>query len=135
MLHSEPMFRRLAASCLFLLLFTAGCGSAPLLSVSTSDVTVEPNATSDDQRADIGYQVGAPAHVVITLVSPNGDRVTLRENDRSPDSYSLPFSGLVEVPDSPDRRVLKDGTYTILFQAQAPDGQRAQQQVKAIVKN
>lgn len=133
MLHSSTMLRRLAVLGVALVLGLGGCGSAPLLTVATHTVTVEPNANSTAQQANIGYTVGAPAHIDISLLGPKGQRVLLRNNDRSADSYSFPFSGVLAKPNSPDQQVLADGTYRLLFQAKAKDGRTAQASVTAIV--
>lgn len=127
--------RRLAVLGLAIVPLLAACGQRPLLSVAVDRLVVEPNSGFDAEAQDIPYSIGAPAHVTITLVQPDGRRVQLRDNDRDPDSYALPFGGVVEVPNSDDRRVLQNGAYTILFQARAKDGQTVERAVQAIVQN
>jgi hypothetical protein len=129
------MLRRLAVLCLAVVPLLAACGQRPLLSVGVQRVTVEPNASFDAQPQDIPYSVGAPAHLTISLVQPDGQSIQLRDNDRAPDSYALPFGGIVDVPNSPDRRVLQNGDYKIIFQARGKDGQAVQQTVDAVVQN
>ena len=97
-------------------------------------MTVEPNASVTREPQDIPYSVGAPAHVTITLVQPDGQRLTLRDNDRAPESYALTFGGIVAVPKSDDRRVLPNGDYKLVFQAKTP-GQSVEQTVDAVVQN
>ena len=129
------MHRRLAALWLVVVPLLAACGQRPLLSVGTQRLVVQPNASLDTVPEDISYTIGAPAHLRITLVQPNGQTLLLRDNDRAPDSYAIPFGGIVDVPNSQDRRVLQDGDYKILFQAQGKDGQTAEQSVDVVVKN
>ncbi len=129
------MLRRLAVLCLAILPFAASCGSQPLITVGTQPVVVEPHPNSSNQRADVGYTIGAPAHVTISLVKPDGQRILLRDSDRSPDSYSFPFSGLVDVPNSSDKQVLQNGDYKLLFAATGKDGRTLEQTVPAIIKN
>src|SRR5690242_14410055 len=101
------MLRRLAVLWLAIVPLLAGCGQRSLLSVGAQHVVVEPNASFDAQPQDIPYTIGAPAHLTITLVEPNGQTMPLRDNDREADSYALPFGGVIEVPNSDDRRVLQ----------------------------
>lgn len=130
------MLRRLAVLWLAIVPLMAACGQRPLLSVGVQRVSVTPNATVDAQPEDIPYTVGAPAHVTVTLVQPNGQSILLRDNDREPDSYAVPFGGIVDVPNSSDRRVLSDGTYKLVFQARPQNGGPAvEQTVEAVVQN
>ena len=130
------MLRRLALLCLAILPLASACGSRPLLTVGTQRVTVEPNAASSNQRVDISYSVGTLAELTIALVKPDGQQIVVRPpNDRAPDDYSFPFSGVIDVPNSNDKQVLQDGAYKLLFQARAKDGRTAEQTVDAIVKN
>ena len=110
-------------------------GSQPLLLVGTQAVTVQPSADST-QRADVSYTLGQPAQLSITLIKPDGQDLVLRGPDqRLPDTYAYPFSGVVDVPNSSDKQVLPDGRYKLLFQVKAADGRSAQQTVDAVVKN
>lgn len=129
------MLRRLAVFMMAAVPLLASCGQRPLLSVAVQHITVEPNASVGTDAEDIPYSLGAPAHVTITLVQPSGQQQVLRDNDRAPESYALPFGGIVSVPNSEDRRVLADGDYKIVFQAKGAGGQAAQQTVDAIVQN
>ncbi|HLY67626.1 MAG TPA: hypothetical protein VKU60_18960, partial [Chloroflexota bacterium] len=111
------------------------CGQRPLLEVGVQRITVEPNADITHQAEDIPYSLGAPAHVTITLLQPDGQQLVLRDNDRAAESYALPFGGIVSVPNSNDRKVLKDGDYKIVFDAKTSGGQSVQQTVDAVVQN
>jgi hypothetical protein len=129
------MLRRLAVLWLVTVPLLAGCGQGSLLSVGAKRVTVEPNASFDAQSQDIPYAVGAPAHLTITLVQPDGQKLQLRDNDRDPDTYALPFGGIVDVPNTADRRVLQNGDYKIVFQARGKNGQSVEKTVDAVVQN
>jgi hypothetical protein len=129
------MLRRLVVLLLAIVPLMAACGQRPLLSVGTQRLVVQPNASPDTVPEDIPYTVGRPAHVTITLVQPDQQRLLLRDNDRAPDTYAIPFGGIVDVPNSQDRRVLQNGDYKIVFQARGKDGQTADQLVDAIVQN
>jgi hypothetical protein len=129
------MLRRLPVLWLAIIPLLAACGQRPLLSVGTKSIVVEPNADAASETKDIPYTLAAPAHVVITLVQPDGQQMTLRDNDRAAESYALPFGGIVDVPNSPDRKVLQDGDYKVVIQARDGSGQSAQQSVDAIVQN
>src|SRR5579883_337403 len=129
------MLRRLAVLWLAIVPLVAACGQRPLLSVGVQKLTVSPNAGIDGQPQDIPYTIGQPAHLTVTLVQPSGQQIVLRDNDREPDSYSLPFGGVVEVPNSDDRRVLQDGDYKIVFKATGQNDQTAEQTVTAVVKD
>ena len=129
------MLRRLAVFWLATVPLLAACGQKPLLSVGTQQLVVQPNANLDTVPEDIPYSVGQPAHVTITLVQPDGQHLLLRDNDRAPDSYAIPFGGIVDVPNTQDRRVLQNGDYKIVFQARGKDGQTAQRTVDAVVRN
>jgi hypothetical protein len=129
------MLRRLAVLWLVTVPLLAGCGQGSLLSVGAQRVTVEPNASFDAQSQDIPYAVGAPAHLIITLVQPDGQKLQLRDNDRDPDTYALPFGGIVDVPNTADRRVLQNGDYKIVFQARGKNGQSVEKTVDAVVQN
>ncbi|MBV8085504.1 MAG: hypothetical protein JO247_11885 [Chloroflexi bacterium] len=130
------MFRRLAIVGLALVPVLAGCGQQPLLSVGVRQVTVSPNAdnTANDEIS-IPYSLGVPAHVTITLLQPDGKTIPLRDNDRAAESYALPFTGVIDVPNSTDEKVLADGTYKVVFDARTSTGQTAQQTVQATVKD
>jgi hypothetical protein len=129
------MLRRLAVLWLAIIPLMAACGQRPLLSVGTQRVVVQPNASFDTVPEDISYTVGAPAHVTVTLVQPDGQSLLLRDNDRDPDSYAIPFGGIVDVPNTQDRRVLQNGDYKVVFQARAKDGQTVERSVDAVVKD
>ncbi|HLQ33548.1 MAG TPA: FlgD immunoglobulin-like domain containing protein [Chloroflexota bacterium] len=129
------MLRRLALLGLAVIPLLAACGQRPLLSIGADHIVVEPNAGFDVEAHDIPYTVGAPAHVTISLVQPDGQRILLRDNDRDVDSYALPFGGVIEVPDSDDRRVLQNGSYKVVFQARGRDGRTLDRTVEAIVQN
>ncbi|HVA24472.1 MAG TPA: FlgD immunoglobulin-like domain containing protein [Chloroflexota bacterium] len=128
------MLRRLAVL-LVMVPLMAACGQRPLLSVGIQRLVVQPNASLDTVPEDIPYAIGAPAHVNITLVEPDGQSLVLRDNDRAPDSYAIPFGGIVDVPNTQDRRVLQNGDYKIVFQARGKDGQAVERSVDAVVQN
>ncbi|HEX6513532.1 MAG TPA: FlgD immunoglobulin-like domain containing protein [Chloroflexota bacterium] len=130
------MLRRLAVLCLAAVVLLPACGQRPLLSIGVQRVTVQPNASLDTVPEDIPYAIGEPAHLTITLLQPDGQKLVLRDNDRDPDSYAIPFGGIVDVPNTQDRRVLQDGDYEIVFDARSLRGhQTSQQTVDAVVQN
>jgi len=129
------MLRRLAVLWLAIVPLTAACGQRPLLTVATQRLVVQPNASLDTVPEDIAYTVGVAAHGSITLVQPDGQSLVLRDNDRDPDSYAIPFGGIVDVPNTQDRRVLQNGDYKIVFQARGKDGQSVERSVEAVVQN
>jgi hypothetical protein len=130
------MFRRLAITGLAFMPVLAACGQQVVLAVGTHQVTVSPNAdnTANDE-VSIPYSLSVPAHVTITLVQPDGKAVPLRDNDRAAETYALPFTGVIDVPNSTDQKVLGDGTYKVVFDARTSTGRTSEQTVQAVVKD
>lgn len=106
-------------------------GSAPLLAgVEAAPATVSPNGQNSDGPAKIAYTVGREVTVSIYLVDSAGRRYPLRLNEpRSPGTYEAAFSGAVKAnPDDVPQRILPDGAYTYVIEAETMGGQKAEAQ-------
>ncbi len=144
--HKEQMQRyatqsRLRRATLLLLalsaaLLLAGCTlGQPLLSgVQATPDTVRPD---QQQAVDLRYQIGADAFVAIYLEDEQGQRYTLREDERraaAEQPYILRFDGTIGGAEAGDddrvqRRLLPGGDYTAVVQARTEGGDSAEQRV------
>jgi hypothetical protein len=116
-----------------LMLLLAACGFAqPLL----DEVQVTPDSlqpTDADETMNIRYRVGQTADVTIYLEDASGQRYFLRRDQRrapASDPYVLRFDGTVATDDPVvKRRLLPGGDYTVVVQAQASDGDTAEERI------
>lgn len=117
--------RMIAAGLLLVAMFLPGCGllRRPLLfDVSVAPATISPNADGHDDIAIIRYKLGGPAWVSIWLEDDRGQKHFWRDRERrSPgNDYESWFWGGVE------NRVLPDGTYKLVVQAEPISAGRPQ---------
>lgn len=112
------MFRRVL---FFVLLTLTACSSGTLLDrVSLDPDAISPFAGSPNIATTIRYTLGRPATVSIFIVDAQGTRHNFRvAQPRAAGSYDALFGGAV------NDRVLPDGTYTVVIEAQDDAGQIA----------
>ncbi|HBY92797.1 MAG: hypothetical protein M5U01_25415 [Ardenticatenaceae bacterium] len=113
----------LAAGLLLVAMFLPGCslGRPLLFNVSVAPTTISPNADGHDDIAVIRYKLGGPALVSIWLEDRAGQKRFWRDHERrsAGNDYESWFWGGV------DNRVLPDGTYTLVVQAEPLSGGQA----------
>ena len=110
----------------------AGCASRPLLGdVALSDPALRP--TGAGETVSISYAIGRPASVSVYLQDGAGARYTLRDGEQrlaSDEPYALRFDGTAPTDDPELRRsALPGGSYTVVVEAVAPDGERARSEL------
>ena len=126
----------LAAAVGFAIVFLAGSiilqPPLPLILAAGFDRgAISPNADGDDDIAVFRYSLSRPATVSLSLVSDGGRRFYFRERQaRGDGDYSVLFSGVVDgfaddgemVYGQIERRLIPNGAYTWLLEAEADDG-------------
>ncbi|NJK79817.1 MAG: hypothetical protein HC876_03065 [Chloroflexaceae bacterium] len=120
---------------LLAVLVLAACGGIgqPLLSdVQADPATLRP--TGAGELVNISYYIGRDALVSVYLEDTNGQRYPLRDDAlRHPNSdpYTLRFDGTVPTDDDVIlQRMLPDGAYTVVVQAEDMSGNRAEERVQ-----
>lgn len=113
-----------AALTVLAVLLLASCVGRPLLgSVRVSPETLHP--TGAGETIDISYATGCEALVSVYLEDTSGQRFELRHNEprvASATPYTLRFDGTVPVSADNSamlRRLLPDGSYTVIIQAES----------------
>jgi hypothetical protein len=131
-----PLISILLLAALAVLLAACTVGQ-PLL----SDVQAEPDTLqvgNSGETINIGYTIGQPADVTISVESEAGQRYYLRrEQPRAPaeDPYTLRFDGTVTTDDPVlQRQLLPSGSYTVTVQAEGTDGGTAQESVPITIE-
>jgi len=119
--------RRWAAAILLLALVgaaLAGCGSRPLIrSVDVRPDTISPNADGVDDVAEIKYTLSDQAIVSIYLTDAQGNQHVFRDQRRrSKGEHTAYFGGVI------GDRLLPDGVYTIMLEAEGWDGHTERQE-------
>jgi hypothetical protein len=103
-----------------------GCiGAQPLLPHTALSRSVLTPSSGD--RLELSYALTRPARVDLAVELPTGERLPLRSDAPRPaaGSYVYPFDGTHPAPGNPEeRRVLPDGTYRLVLEAQDAAGQR-----------
>ncbi len=114
------MLRKIIAI-IFLLWTTSACMSGTLLdNVTVTPDTISPRVGSDNAATTIHYRVGREAAVSIFLTDAQGKQHVFRAaQPRVPGEYDATFTGAI------NDRVLPDGKYTLVIQAQDAAGQIA----------
>lgn len=107
----------------------ASCGSQPLLSdLTLSAPEIAP--TGHGETVTIGYRIGKPTSVTLSLTDAKGTAYALRSGERrtaSADPYALRFDGTAATDDPAlRRRALPSGSYTVMVVAKGDDGSSAQ---------
>ncbi len=111
-------------------LLLAGCSARkPLLyGAAVTPAEISPNADGVADVARLTYEVSRPATVSIYLVDEAGVRHVFRQAASRPrGSYEALFSGVIE------DRLLPDGCYACVFEAQAADGESARAEIPLIL--
>lgn len=116
---------------LLLGLLAAGCSLAqPLLSdVRLSRGVIAPDGSALEGATDLHYTLAHPARVNLYLETSAGQRIDLRHDEPRPvaGSYLFRFDGSYELPDDPaQRRVVANGAYRLVIDAQDTTGPGAQ---------
>ncbi|MCL4458614.1 MAG: hypothetical protein M1136_05225 [Chloroflexi bacterium] len=119
-----------------LFLSMAGCFSGSLLSdVRITPSQISPNGDGIDDIATITYKISTRANVSITILAAEGKTYTFRERAlRPPDTYEARFDGAISFGNSLNRRVLPDGRYTFVVEAEDADGRRAERRVNLVIE-
>jgi hypothetical protein len=118
----------------------AACGplAPPLLSgVSVDAPLPSPQQRSQQNRLDVRYHLGRPATVDAWAQTADGQQqwVLHAASPRPrPGDYVLQFDGTVDGPGPNERRVLPDGDYQIVLQADA-DAEQQQVRVPLAIRN
>ncbi|MBS1251601.1 MAG: hypothetical protein MAG451_00634 [Anaerolineales bacterium] len=123
------MIKRIIQLLLLLVpLILAGCGTEPLLSdVNVRPETISPNADGTDDVAAIEYTIGRNSQLSITFVGPNSEDHLFRDDKRrTAGGYTALFGGSV------GRRVLADGTYTVIVEATDPETGETQREERSL---
>ncbi|MBI2941346.1 MAG: hypothetical protein HYY04_13000 [Chloroflexi bacterium] len=117
------------------LLLASGCAVRPLLSplqVNTHRIT--PNGSGLDDELTVDYTIGERAEVSAVIVGSDGKSYTLRPgNLRAPDDYRLTFKGVITDEATGARRVLPDGTYTLVVRARGDTGRAAEERIEVTI--
>jgi len=130
------MVTLLAAALGIALVFVAGIillrPPTPLIIEAGFDrPSISPNADGADDIAVFDYRLSRPATVSLSLVSEEGRRFYFRERQARDDGeYSVLFSGVVDgyvhegetVYGQIERRLIPNGNYSWLLEAEADDG-------------
>ncbi len=90
--------------------------------------TITPNGDPLKGATVVKYSLSAPARINLTVQDASGQRFPLRINETRPasGSYELKFDGThAEAASRIERRVLPDGRYDIIVEAEDQHGQRA----------
>jgi hypothetical protein len=106
---------------LLALLVLSSCGRKPLLyDAQVAPDHITPNADGDTDITLIEYSLGRSADLSIYFIGPDGTQHYFRDREpRAPrDDYQVFFGGVI------DDRMLPDGTYTWVLEAEATDGER-----------
>ena len=125
----------LLASVAFSLL--AGCSPpGPLVEIRAGREAV--SADGRGAPAPLLYSLASPAAVDLYVLAPGEQRLYLRRGERRPagQDYQYLFDGSYPLPDNTDeRRVLPDGTYRLVLEAQSDGGQRQAAETRVAVRN
>ncbi|HNT06121.1 MAG TPA: hypothetical protein PKJ21_08095, partial [Anaerolineae bacterium] len=102
-------------------LLMVGCHPRPLLfNVAVSPSIISPNADGIEDITRISYSMGMAGRVSIYLIDPAGQQHAIRsEAERPVGDYESLFGGVV------NNRLLPDGHYTCVVEAESSNGQRA----------
>lgn len=126
----------LAATLGFVIVFFVGSlvlrPPLPLISAASFDrPSISPNADGEDDIAIFEYNLARPATISLSLISEAERRFYFREDrPRDDGDYSVLFSGIVDgflyegesVSGVIERRLIPNGQYTWLLQAETDDG-------------
>jgi len=95
------------------LILIAGCSFGPPVSdLKVQPSTFSPNADGKEDITHISYQISQRSTIDIYFVGPDGQKHYFRQGEiRVPGDYSVLFGGAV------DNRLLADGTYTVVVEA------------------
>lgn len=109
----------------------------PLLSdVQCQPAVISPNGDGIGDEATIAYTIGRRATVKIALTAADGQEYVLRDAMmRAPDSYQIKFNGAVNVPGTPNSRVLTDGKYIGRIEVVDESGETARQDFAITLEN
>jgi hypothetical protein len=124
-----------AAITIALTLLAACSPGRPTVELRTGRETV--TADGRGAPAPLTYSLSRPAAIDLYVSGPGGERLYLRRAERRPagQDYQYLFDGTYPLPDSPDeRRVLPDGSYRIVLEAEAA-GQRQAAETQVAVRN
>src|SRR5436309_5502866 len=118
------------------LLFAASCSPArPLVELKAGREAV--SADGRGAPAPLIYSLSRPAVIELYVAAPGGQRLYLRQGERRPagQEYRYLFDGTYSPPDRPgERRVLPDGSYRLVLEAEAA-GQRQAAETQVSVHN
>ena len=120
-----------------MLLFTlVGCSrGGPFVELRTGRDTI--SADGRGAPAPLSYSLSRPATVDLYVAGPGGQRLYLRRGETRPagQDYQYAFDGTYPLADRPgERRVLPDGTYTVVLEAES-GGQRQAAEAQVAVRN
>jgi hypothetical protein len=113
------------------LLLAPACSVRPLLyGVSVQPKVITPNADGLEDVARVAYRLGRSANLSIYLVDASGERHYFRDDRRrSAGTYGVDFGGVV------DGRMLPDGQYTWVVEANTDDGANARAEGSLTIQN
>jgi hypothetical protein len=103
-----------------------------ILSANFDDETITPNADGVGDVTTFRYALSRNANVSLSFTAESGQTFVFRDNEsRIPSNYTVLFSGVVDgftlegenLPNSVERRLLPNGTYTWLLKAIGTDGE------------
>ncbi|MDP2663334.1 MAG: hypothetical protein Q8R28_21670, partial [Dehalococcoidia bacterium] len=115
------------AVCFLILILTTSLGScAPASNLGDFNMApsvISPNGDGVDDEAIVAYSLRQKSSISIAMVDAAGKAYDFRRDEvRSAGSYSARFDGAFSPdPESPERRVMPDGTYVVVFQATPVD--------------
>ena len=100
------------------LILIAGCSFGPAVSdLKVQPSPFSPNADGKDDITHISYQISQRSTIDIYFVGPDGQKHYFRQGEiRVPGDYSVLFGGAV------DNRLLPDGKYTVVLEANNGNG-------------
>ena len=107
-----------------------GCGAKPLLyDVAFSPDHITPNADGETDITAIEYGLGRSADLSIYFIGQNGEQYYFRDHEpRGPrKDYKVFFGGVI------DDRMLPDGVYTWVIDAQSADGERMEKRGELVI--
>lgn len=115
----------------------AACASGAPLRVETrlDRSTISPNGDGSADQATLSYVVSGPARVSVSIAAPNGQRHLLRSGEPRPaGDYHLVFDGSVPRGNDGERRVLLNGIYEVVVEAEGVGRERAASAATLVVQ-
>lgn len=118
-------------------LLAAGCvPGRPIVELRAVRESVAADGRGAPAR--LVYSLARPAVIDLYVVGADGQRRYLRQHERRPagDGYQYLFDGTYPLDDSPgERRVLPDGTYRVVLEAETAGGVRGSAETQITIRN